>query len=394
MRIITSSSILSEMRAKIHALKMMNLSFVEEKARSKIFQLINQLPSSEALLGLSEKPREMKMVSSQIGIIMKTIDDYGTNNKEKRDRYKAITGLEPRYRHLEWKTPKKACVSNLIKISSVVEKDGCDVLADMVLDLANRYASDEVKISDLVKVKNDLDLHSYSSESDHLLKYAVEMAVTGDMGEQLIGNIDAFQNMFGNMLGNIQNIVQRDSYNNNEYQKYNNVVKQVDEVFSQLMANGQSVSAAIQKMVSTQSAQVGQEDQIKASLATVTTPVMNLMASIQDQVSNLNNLSDQMLGEHNCQSITELFKQLKDKVEELNGEWESNVNDIKGQLNGDVKAMTQVDISGILGDFSKQWADFKNFANGIFTQANKIEAAKNKLDNYLKSVGIQIITRR
>jgi hypothetical protein len=44
--------------------------------------------------------------------------------------------------------------------------------------------------------------------------------------------------------------------------------------------------------------------------------------------------------------------------------------------------------------YNNQWSDFKNFATKIFTQANKIVAAKMKLNNYLKSVGIQIISKK
>ena len=106
---------------------MSSFSFVEEGAIDEINSMIKSLPSSEEIDKLGSGVGQLKKLKEHIGGIMQLIETYGKRDMESKVRYKARTGLPPRYKVLDWTTMKQKAFDlskQLIRVSSLVDKKG------------------------------------------------------------------------------------------------------------------------------------------------------------------------------------------------------------------------------------------------------------------------------
>ena len=127
---------LQDMQIIVHGLKMSGFSFIETDAIDGINERIRLLPSSEHLVSLYDDPREVKRVCAEVGRIMELIDYYGTRNEESKARYKAKTGLPPRYKNLEWSKGKEA-KSKMKTVQAQGAPDASSSLEAVVQDTKN-----------------------------------------------------------------------------------------------------------------------------------------------------------------------------------------------------------------------------------------------------------------
>lgn len=98
-----SSISLEEMLLIVKSLKTSGLAFVEPDSLKFIQQNIKNLPSSEEINNIyttSNDHRLIEKLCSDVGKIMKDIDEYGSQGLSYQARYKVKTKLSPRYKTL------------------------------------------------------------------------------------------------------------------------------------------------------------------------------------------------------------------------------------------------------------------------------------------------------
>ncbi|MFW5887719.1 MAG: hypothetical protein ACOCUH_02870 [Bacteriovoracia bacterium] len=136
----TIDETLQDIRTIIHGLKMADLSFVEQDALNEINLMIKDLPNPEELPNIAESPGSVKQLKSYIGQIMHLIEVYGSRNAEYEARYRATTGLPPRYKVLKWRCAmgkrelKNNLIKDFVKLSSEADDQGYEKLAEILLD--------------------------------------------------------------------------------------------------------------------------------------------------------------------------------------------------------------------------------------------------------------------
>ena len=171
---------LQDLRAIIHGLKMFSLSFVEEKALTEINSMIKALPSPETINTL--RPGDVKSLQNNVGQIMRLIEIYGKRDMELKTRYKARTGLPPRYKVLDWRVnmEQKArdITRSMIKTSAAVDDLGYGDIADRFIKCAKKVEANEINEFELAKITADtLDRIGFTKEASSLRKVAQTMEI-------------------------------------------------------------------------------------------------------------------------------------------------------------------------------------------------------------------------
>jgi hypothetical protein len=157
---------LDDMMTIVHGLKMSGLASIEPDALDPINERIKNLPSSEEMPDIYTNGREVERLCTEVGRIMELIDYYGTKGSEYTSRYKAKTGLPPRYKNLEW---KKAGTKNM----KIKKKAEMDAFTDASTQM-------EAMISELYDIPNQLDTiinetESFSQNFNNNLKQVASM---------------------------------------------------------------------------------------------------------------------------------------------------------------------------------------------------------------------------
>jgi len=142
---------MQDMMTIVHGLKMSGLASIEPDALDPINERIRNLPSSEEIPDIYTSGREVERLCAEVGRIMELIDHYGTKNSEYTSRYKAKTGLPPRYKNLEW---KKAGTKNM----RINKKSEADAFTDASTQM-------EAMISELYDLPQQLDTIINETES-------------------------------------------------------------------------------------------------------------------------------------------------------------------------------------------------------------------------------------
>jgi hypothetical protein len=142
---------MQDMMTIVHGLKMSGLASIEPDALDPINERIKNLPSSEEIPEIYTSGREVERLCTEVGRIMELIDYYGTKSSEYTSRYKAKTGLPPRYKNLEW---KKAGTKNM----RINKKAEMDAFTDASTQM-------EAMISELYDIPQKLDTIISESES-------------------------------------------------------------------------------------------------------------------------------------------------------------------------------------------------------------------------------------
>lgn len=155
---IDSSLSLQDLRTIIHGLKMAGLSFIEEDAKEVINQKIAALPSTEQLLSITEKHDSLKMLTQQVGEIMRLIELYGKKDGEYKVRFKSKKGLPPRYKVLDWRKnmqemDKAAAVKSFVKLSAAIDDKGQGELASKLIVCAKHISDGTINDKEIESVK-------------------------------------------------------------------------------------------------------------------------------------------------------------------------------------------------------------------------------------------------
>lgn len=404
MRII-ATNLLADLRVRIHSLKMSNFAYVEESIRSKIFSMVNNLPSAEHLLTLKDSPRVIEKISADIGLIMKMVDDYGTNSKERRDRYKSLTGLEPRYKHLEW---KKAQVNTLVKISSSVDKAGCSVLSDDLLNLANKINIGKITSDDLITAKGKLDMHGFASYGEDLLKIAQSPMVLGPLGEPTLNGKPINQNQ-QEMNSTLNNMIKKDSYNAQEYEAINELTSAVSSNMDNVLNSSNGVvellsayKSSVEAGSNGENGQVEQSGQgvgdkndngiaiDKAKITEATNNFSESLNAIKSSLDALDQYVKKINGEQNTEPVRKSLNLLMEATTDMMGSFN---NILGGEFNakGNADALSKFDLQMDIGEFSKNWATYRDRATEILTVANETINDKNTTQNYNLSKNVKVV---
>ena len=166
----TTEVTVQELRTIVQGLKMSGLAFVEEGALDEIRSMIKSLPSAEEINRMTTTPDAIKRLKMDIGNIMRFIELYGKRDKEFKTRYKARTGLPPRYKVLEWRDNMKQnareFVRELIKVSAYVDDQGRGQIAGNLIKCAQKVREDKIAEEDVAKVVSDLKEAGFDKESE------------------------------------------------------------------------------------------------------------------------------------------------------------------------------------------------------------------------------------
>lgn len=91
-----------DLRVIILGLKVANFNINDEEMNDTIVKEISSLPSAEKINTLLEEEESFRNLRRKVGEIISTISKYSKRDIENRDRYKAKTGLNPRYKVLDY----------------------------------------------------------------------------------------------------------------------------------------------------------------------------------------------------------------------------------------------------------------------------------------------------
>ena len=204
---------LQDLRAIIHGLKMASLSFVEEKALTEINAMIKSLPGPEEINIL--EPGDVKALQSMVGKIMRLIELYGKRDMEFKTRYKARTGLPPRYKVLDWRVPmeQKArdITRSMIKTSSIMDDIGHGDIAGRLIKCAQKVQSNDIDELELAHITADtLDSIGFKTEASLIRKEAqtIELGVEDITGglQQIYQSVDGVINSIKSKTSTLGNV--------------------------------------------------------------------------------------------------------------------------------------------------------------------------------------------
>ena len=89
------------LRVIILALKMEEFNIDDEKVKNEVCEKIRSLPSAERINIVAADDRGMDELRSQVGYICELIDKHDIRDLDYKTRYRARTGLNPRYKVLD-----------------------------------------------------------------------------------------------------------------------------------------------------------------------------------------------------------------------------------------------------------------------------------------------------
>ena len=87
------------------------------------------------------------------------------------------------------------------------------------------------------------------------------------------------------------------------------------------------------------------------------------------------------------------MKMLLKETEDLMGNFKSYLGDELADQ-GNLKALSGLDLEGDMDDFSKSWSDFKREATDVLTVANNTVNTKMQTKDYLAGQGVIIQTKK
>ena len=195
---------LQDLRAIVHGLKMTPLAFVEEAALDEIEAMIKVLPGPESINSLD--PMGIKQLQSTVGNIMRLIELYGNRDGESKTRYESRTGLPPRYKVLEWRSPMnqlaRAVTRGIIKTSAVVDDLGYSDISRRLIRCAKQVQDNKLSEIDLAKITADtLDKIGFSKEAASILKTAqtIELGI-----DDITGGLNQLYQVIDTVIADIQ----------------------------------------------------------------------------------------------------------------------------------------------------------------------------------------------
>ena len=168
---------IGDLRKIVHGIKMMPTGFLEDAARSEIEAMIKALPTSESMGQFADDEHSMFKLKKMVGDIMALVEVYGNRNPEFKARYRARTGLPPRYKVLDRSTPthkviefpsedeeleraamkkNKNLVRGLLVASSVVDDVQPEISGKLIVCAKNVGDKDsDIKVNGVVKELQD-----------------------------------------------------------------------------------------------------------------------------------------------------------------------------------------------------------------------------------------------
>ena len=169
---------LQDLRAKIHALKLIDLtkySLMQEKERDELTWAIQDLVGPEKLLELSNSPEGLEDLKQRIGDIMQTLAYFQKRDLSAKVNYEARTGLTPRYKVLNWeknminqKSAQLDVVKSLVKLSAKLDGDNIKLSKDILSLASNMHKNTEIKEEFILKVQQDLEKSGMTKEAQGL----------------------------------------------------------------------------------------------------------------------------------------------------------------------------------------------------------------------------------
>ena len=144
---------LQDLRAIIHGLKIAGFSSIEDGASDHITFRIRSLPSAETLVTLN--PKLFRDVIKEVGEIMRLIEIFSSKNPEFKARFKSKKKLPPRYKVLDWRkaSMNNQIVKDLVKMSSIADEKGHEVIASKLLRCASKANAQEDITTDFNEVE-------------------------------------------------------------------------------------------------------------------------------------------------------------------------------------------------------------------------------------------------
>lgn len=216
---LPSNLSVQDIKTIIHGLKMAGFSFVDPQALSEINAMIKSLPGPEEIDGLTENGMEsIKKIAIDVGRIMRLIEIYGQRDQEYKSRYKARTGLPPRYKVMEWrkamKQETKQLVKELVQASSIADSKGKFIVAEKLVKCAKKVQSETAQEQDLIDVIDDMERLGFAEEAKQIREAGIWSGLQGlgDWATQGVKDVaqkgkEAFQ--VGRYQGDIAAIVQK-----------------------------------------------------------------------------------------------------------------------------------------------------------------------------------------
>lgn len=176
----------SDLRVIILALKMEEFNIDDEKAKNDVCERIKKLPSAENINIIASNGGAIKDLQNEIGYILEMVDKYSARDGDYKFRYKARTGLDPRYKVLEYKRiiankemkmKKEAVglVKELVRVSSNMDKNGYGKLSSDLITIAKAVKDETANEATLTRFNGaveSLRLAGFEAEAESLLKEA------------------------------------------------------------------------------------------------------------------------------------------------------------------------------------------------------------------------------
>jgi hypothetical protein len=142
MKISDSKQINAEnLRVIILALKMEDFNIDDEKVKNDIYDIVRRLPSPEKLNVLASDEESIGNLRKTVGYVMDLIDQYSSRDIDSKIRYKTRTGLDPRYKVLDYRSSNQEKKMN---------KQASDLVREMIL------ASEEADKNGFIALSKDL----------------------------------------------------------------------------------------------------------------------------------------------------------------------------------------------------------------------------------------------
>lgn len=195
---------LQDLRAIIHQLKMGSISNIEEDAQIEINDMIRSLPGPEQINGIADNLGAIEGLKEKVGGILRLIEIYSRRNQEYKTRYKAKTGLPPRYKVLDWRSSmnKKDMVKRVVQASADADSQKLTAIASDLIgfakDLRDNDVIPEIELASITA--KELDKISLFAEADAIRK----VAQTYELGmDDLTGGLNQLYTVIDNVIKSI-----------------------------------------------------------------------------------------------------------------------------------------------------------------------------------------------
>jgi len=120
-----------DLRVIILGLKVSMFNINDESVSNDICHRIDALPSAEAINTVLGNDDSFMIVRQEVGSIMELVDKYGSRDKEYKIRYKAKTGLDPRYKVLDYVFANGEEQEKLAMAGDKIKKEAAPNLMDV-----------------------------------------------------------------------------------------------------------------------------------------------------------------------------------------------------------------------------------------------------------------------